>query len=491
MANKESTAVNALIDLVQAKPLGGGAGPGDDLFSTPKQPQSAPPAPLPRMRAPGGTSQLQLRDVPPSKVRMLSAPTNGGVVPSIASPAKQSVPPPRPSARPSTLPPPPRPAGTPAPTLTRSATVPPRPVAQPVPQPVPQPVAQPREAKRVDAVATGPNPFAAMPSFTPPRPSKIDMTGDAVAAESWFESSRAVEKFDDETFVGTAPVVKLERRRKLVVLKVVATSVVFVVIGVVIGAYIAFHGDDAHKPEPKIAAVPAKTTVVQPMPAVEQPAPAPAPATAPTEAPTEAPMPTTPKLADVRIDSTPAGATVMLIDGGKTSFLGTTPIATSIDPSRSYDVVFTLEGRPTKIEHFDPSSASHVEVAFDKPAAAAPAAAPAHAHAAVATAEPEPAPAPVHHHTTAARTGPVGQIADPGFESGFAGNGTLMVATKPPCEIVVDGKATGLHTPQRALALSAGAHKITFINAGEHINKTISVSVTADHTTKLIKDLLN
>ncbi len=66
-----------------------------------------------------------------------------------------------------------------------------------------------------------------------------------------------------------------------------------------------------------------------------------------------------------------------------------------------------------------------------------------------------------------------------------------MVSTKPPCEILIDGKATGLRTPQRALPLSAGAHKITFVNAAEHVNKTVAVSITADHTTKLIKDLLN
>jgi hypothetical protein len=418
MANKESTAVNALIDLVQAKPLGGSAGPGEDLFSAPRPPQ---PERRAAPRAPAGTSQLQLHAVPAGKVRMLAAPTNGGVVPSI----KQALPPPLA-------------AGTPKPTLTRA------------PQPIPQPLA---------AMA------AFKPSFTPPRPEKIDLTGDVVAADPWFESSRAVEKFEDETFVGTAPVVKLERRRKLAILKILGTSVVFVVIGVVIGAYIAFHGEDTPKSAAKVAAATPKT-VVQAMPPV---APQPA-AVLP---------PTTPKLADVRIDSKPAGATVMLVDGGKTSFLGTTPIATSLDPSRAYDVVFTLEGRPTKIEHFDPSTASHIEVALDKPAARAP--------APVAAAEPPP----VHHHSTAARTAPTGQIADPGFESSFSGNGTLMVSTKPPCEIIVDGKATGLHTPQRALALSAGAHKITFVNAADHINKTIAVSVTADHTTKLVKDLLN
>ncbi len=112
MANKESTAVNALIDLVQVKPLGGSEGPADDLFGAPKQPQ--PPAPLPRLRAPGGTSQLKLHDVPPSKVRMVTAPPTRGI-PSI----KQGTPSPRPSA-----PPPPRPSGTPTPMLTNPTSAP-------------------------------------------------------------------------------------------------------------------------------------------------------------------------------------------------------------------------------------------------------------------------------------------------------------------------------------------------------------------------------
>jgi hypothetical protein len=494
MANKESTAVNALIDLAQAKPVSGKTSPGDELFRAPKQPQ--PPAPLPRLRAPGGTSQLQLRDVPASKVRMMHAPTNGGVIPSIKR-ADQPMP-----VAPTT-----RPSGTPSPTFTTTkqaaavpaprprASVPPRPstipppmpaaaaakpvvrvTAQPIPKPVAQPPSRPNEGARVDAIASGANPFAAMPTFTPPRTLALDMTGDVVTAESWFESSRAVEKFDDETFVGTAPVVRLERRRKLVVLKIVATSVVFVVIGVVIGAYIAFHGE----PESRAATVAKSTTppktIVQPMPA--QPVAAPAVEVAPVL-----------KLADVRIDSAPAGATVMLVDNGKQSFLGTTPIATSLDPSRSYDVVFTLDGRPTKTTHFDPSASQHLEVAFDKPVVA-----PTPTPEPVAIAQPSPkpaptpAPAPVHH--VAARA-PAGQIADPGFEGALTGNGTLMVSTKPPCDIVIDGQSTGLHTPQRAIPLSAGAHKVTFVNAAEHINKTVSVSVSADHTTKLIKDLLN
>jgi hypothetical protein len=556
MANKESTAVNALIDLAQAKPVSGKGSPGDDLFRAPKQPQ--PPAPLPRLRAPGGTSQLQLRDVPASKVRMMNAPTNGGAIPSISTraraeqpmppapttrpsgtptptitatrqaavPPRPSAPPPRPSTvpppRPSTVPPPvaarpSRPSTVPPPVAarpsrpstvppvaarpSRPSTVPPptpapvvaakpvvRVTAQPIPKPVAQPPSRPNEGARVDAIASGANPFAAMPTFTPPRALALDMTGDVVTAESWFEASRAVEKFEEETFVGTAPVVRLERRRKLVVLKIVATSVVFVVIGVVIGAYIAFHGEPDARATTIAKAQTAPKTIVQQLPA--QPV-----AAAPVEV---APAP---KLADVRIDSAPAGATVMLVDNGKQSFLGTTPIATSLDPSRSYDVVFTLDGRPSKTTHFDPSASQHLEVAFDKavvapaptpaPVAVVPKPAPTPAPVAAAPKPaPTPAPAPVQHHVAA--RAPAAQIADPGFDAPpSGGNGTLMVSTKPPCDIMIDGQSTGLHTPQRAIPLSAGAHKITFVNAAEHINKTVSVSVSADHTTKLIKDLLN
>jgi len=68
--------------------------------------------------------------------------------------------------------------------------------------------------------------------------------------------------------------------------------------------------------------------------------------------------------------------------------------------------------------------------------------------------------------------------------------GVLMVSAKPPCEIIVDGKDTGLMTPQRAIPLAAGAHKITFVNAAQSINKTVVVKIEADKPTKLIQDLM-
>ncbi len=66
----------------------------------------------------------------------------------------------------------------------------------------------------------------------------------------------------------------------------------------------------------------------------------------------------------------------------------------------------------------------------------------------------------------------------------------LMVSSKPPCEIWIDGKSTGLTTPQRAIPLPVGTHKVTFQNSAQNITKTVAVSITADQTTKLVKDLL-
>jgi len=247
-----------------------------------------------------------------------------------------------------------------------------------------------------------------------------------------------------------------------------------------------------------------------PVAAAAVPAPAPAPAAAPAAAApaAAAPVPAaavkaigetapvvhevatahgTVKLVDIRIDSTPSGATVMLVDNGKTTFLGTTPVAASVDPGRSYDVVLTLEGRPTQMAHLDPTKAQRLDVTLGK---APKAAAPAVKTAAAPKAE-TPAPRKAARHV--ASSAPTGGLADPGFDAPAAaagGSGTLMVSSKPPCEIFIDGNDSGLKTPQRSMSLPAGTHKVTFSNPDQNITKTVSVKITADQTTKLIQNLM-
>ena len=70
-----------------------------------------------------------------------------------------------------------------------------------------------------------------------------------------------------------------------------------------------------------------------------------------------------------------------------------------------------------------------------------------------------------------------------------AGRAVVMLGSKPPCEILVDGKRTGLTTPQRALALAPGPHKITLVNAQYGIRETFTVTATAGAAVKVVKDL--
>jgi hypothetical protein len=357
------------------------------------------------------------------------------------------------------------------------------------------------------------------------------MTGDMVRGEDWFEQSRAVEKFEDETYVGTSPHVLHDRQAdKSLVKKLILPGIGFIVIGALIGAFIAFksngnkkvaakapaaHVTAANQPTAQNAAlaaevahgantgVPTAQPIETPAPAGEQVAAA-VPATAETHD-----VQTTRgvvKLADVRIDSLPAGATVTLVektsDGEKKSFLGTTPIATSLDPTGKYEVVLALQGHPDQIAKLDPAHTPHLQVNLGKAGHSAP------AQPAITRAAPTriaAAPKAVVHHSAPPKTE---KLADPGFDSTPApeapapkaetpekpaaaagANGTLMISSKPPCVIEIDGKSTGLRTPQRAIPLSAGAHKVTLVNSDANVNKTLMVQINAGQSTKLVKDL--
>ena len=63
-----------------------------------------------------------------------------------------------------------------------------------------------------------------------------------------------------------------------------------------------------------------------------------------------------------------------------------------------------------------------------------------------------------------------------------------MVSSKPPCEIVVDGKSTHLMTPQKKLTLSAGPHTITLVNATQHIQNQTKIEILVGLPSRLIKD---
>ncbi|MEO8841323.1 MAG: PEGA domain-containing protein [Kofleriaceae bacterium] len=570
MAKTESTAVNNLIDLVSSnqrssKPI---VHPDDDLFAGPPGPakpikkMKTPAQPLPALPKPNGSTAVS----PPRMTPTLAPMRGAGTVPPLprtraaGGTSRHTVPEHAPQMRMTTAPPergttiPPIPQRGSAPVFPPNGRMQPTftPVladGTPPPERVTAHPATPERAKPSTAAFAAVAPLSYPVQHRAPSPQhleRIDMTGDAVLGENWFEASRAVEKFEDETYVGTSPHVLQDRVRETsLVKKLILPAIGFMIVGALIGAFIAFNGDKKKhavathavalapvpaQPSAANAALAANiaggtntgaTTTEPPQPA----RPAPVAVAAIEQAPVAPAAPATTnsaiheiqttrgviQLADVRIDSKPAGATVTLIDGSKKSFLGTTPLATSLDASHTYDLEVSLAGRPEQTAHLDPAHTQHLSIDLVKAARGETTHAAPPTHVEVAAPAPKKTVATVAakpHHAAAVKTtaaAPTDEIADPGFDSKpvapapekkiekpvvAAGTGTLMISTKPPCEILIDGKATGMSTPQRALALPAGAHKITLVNSNANINKTVMVQINADQATKLVKDLL-
>lgn len=142
---------------------------------------------------------------------------------------------------------------------------------------------------------------------------------------AWRERTQLVRPRKRAPFVGIA------------VAKLVLPTVLLVSAGSVIGGYVVLRGDG----EPSSREVAAVS--VPEIPAAETAA---RPAT----------------LVDVRIDSTPRGATVTLVDRGTPQFVGTTPVNATVDASREYDLVFTYPNKATRVEHLDAGATRRVAV---------------------------------------------------------------------------------------------------------------------------------
>jgi hypothetical protein len=63
--------------------------------------------------------------------------------------------------------------------------------------------------------------------------------------------------------------------------------------------------------------------------------------------------------------------------------------------------------------------------------------------------------------------------------------GTVTISSKPACKITIDGKPA---SARHEIALSAGSHKVHFVNAAEDIDQTVEIAVFAGEHRKLSKD---
>jgi len=498
MAKQESTAVNELIHRVATmKPLV--PDPADDImFSPPRAVQPQPQTPR-RTRAANGTPSAAMTmqglgapPVPPAGKP--TAATMQGLGPVVQRALSSTPPLPRSVDDGWTMTP--VPVAAPARQSSRREAQSSQSMPAVPPPPLPsqsqsQSMKTPLPARHVTPVPRSMPVAAPFESGGMPAASRSMTRGHAVEAgaaevaptRAWFE--KAHERFEqgpdrleeiphEETWVGTMQLHRPPTWGALIG-KVIAPIVVLVVAGVLVVGYFVFDGRGGKSSAPAAPAAvatavqaPAAQVVVEPVPAapaVKAAEPAPSPAAVPS------------KFVDVVLVSSPAGATVTLVDRGKTTFIGTTPVATALDPSRRYELIFSHPSLPTHVESIDPSTTHRVDVKLGQAARAEsprPAAARPRTESRV---EQAAAPAPEKVVAEKAPAAP-------------AGDGILMIASKPPCEIVIDGKPTGLMTPQREIPLAVGGHKVTLVNKSEDISKTISVQISAGKPTKVIQDLM-
>jgi hypothetical protein len=211
--------------------------------------------------------------------------------------------------------------------------------------------------------------------------------------------------------------------------------------------------------------------------------------------------PAAPTAVRVVLESEPSGATVMLVDENGAQPLGQTPMVHEMEPGHAYELMFTMAGHRSSLVTVDPSASKRVTVDLasstakvEAPSAAAPVAPKAVVKAApqaVAKAAPraEPRAEAKKAEPKAARITKVEPVKAAPAKAAGGGGGTLMLGAKPPCDIFIDGKPTGLKTPQRALKVAPGAHRVTLVSREHKITETFSVDIKAGAPTKIVKDL--
>jgi hypothetical protein len=194
-------------------------------------------------------------------------------------------------------------------------------------------------------------------------------------------------------------------------------------------------------------------------------------------------------------ESVPPGATVSLIIDGKRKLIGPSPARTGLDPRSTYQVLFEKPGhvsvnRPITFSgsleehvsvHLESTEPSPAPVNVDPRGLRRPVRPP---DKAPDRPERSPETAPVEPE----RSGDAPTEARPPAEARAQAHGILVLGSKPPCEIAVDGAATGLHTPQKELKLPVGRRRITLTNSEFGIKETFTVDIKADAPEKVIKD---
>jgi hypothetical protein len=187
--------------------------------------------------------------------------------------------------------------------------------------------------------------------------------------------------------------------------------------------------------------------------------------------------------------SEPEGANVSLVADGVSVDLGVSPVEYKLDPRKRYEVVFKKSGFATVTKPVEISGSPVVSVAGTLTRARSGSAQPRPlVETPTKTDVPKPVTPPTVTEKPTPTKPPVVKVVERPKPPTNAGKGTLLLASKPPCKIFINGRDTGKTTPQRKIELPVGTHRITLVNNEHGIKDTFTVKIKADTPTKSIKN---
>ena len=191
-------------------------------------------------------------------------------------------------------------------------------------------------------------------------------------------------------------------------------------------------------------------------------------------------------------NSEPPGADVALVVDGERRPIGTTPTQATLDPRKQYRAVFEKTGyvaaaRPLSFATTQ-DDALTVAVVLERASQPQPGRATPEPRSDTPRSIAEAMGRPERPRPPVAQPPQATPPPRPDPPRAVTGTGTLSIGAKPSCRIYIDGKDTGLFTPQRDLELKAGQRRIMLVNPEYDIRKRFTVTIAPGASEKVIKD---
>jgi serine/threonine-protein kinase len=207
-----------------------------------------------------------------------------------------------------------------------------------------------------------------------------------------------------------------------------------------------------------------------------------------------------------RFTSVPSGAKVYLVCDGKRTYQGSTPYDSKLDPGKQCSVSLELGGHKPYVQELQTEGKTqlNVDAVLEKSEEVKLAVGPKEKPVKPLVEKPikekpikekpvkeKPVKEkPIKERPIAVKP-PKEEGPDVKPPTAATKTGYLRINSKPWTRIYIDGRDTGLTTPQTKISLPAGRHSVTLVNNPFNIKHSFSITIQAGETATKVLDLRN